>query len=81
MHFTNVLNIQAEFSMDELWRFSKRSLRPDMVQTASKKELRNAVGKFKNQKASKKSGILPEIVKPAGCGDNILFEQANGVGA
>ena len=38
----------------------------------SKKELKDDVGKLKNGRASKKSGILPEIVKAACCGDDIL---------
>ena len=66
-HFTKVLNIQSEFSAEELGKVRQRSTRTDMAELPSEEELLSAVGKMKRGKASGESGILPEMVRAACC--------------
>ena len=66
-HFSNVLNLQSEFSVEELERVRQRPMRPEMGDPPSEEELQNALGKLKCGKASGETGILPEMLKTA-CG-------------
>ena len=43
-----------------------------MAEVPSEEELLSAVGKMRNGKAGGKSGILPEMVKAACCGEEFL---------
>ena len=71
-HFTKILNIQSEFSAEELERVRQRPVRQDMEELPSEEELLRAVGKLKNGKAGGESGILPEMVKAACCEPDFL---------
>ena len=66
-HFSNVLNLQSDFSVEELERVRQRPMRPEMGDPPSEEELQNALGKLKCGKASGEAGILPEMLKAACC--------------
>ena len=59
-HFTNVLNIQAKFDMEEPGGVRQRRLRPENGEPPSKKVLSNAVGMLKNGKVDGESGYSQE---------------------
>ena len=64
-HFSNSLNVQSEFSLEELGRVVQRPLRPELAELPTEEELMEAIEKLKNGKAGGESGVLPELVKVA----------------
>ena len=62
-HFTKILNLQSEFSVEELDKVRQRPLKPAMAEIPSEEELQSALGKLKSGKAGGESGILPEMLK------------------
>ena len=67
-HFSSILNLQGDFSVEELERVRQRPLRPEMAAPPSEEELGSAQGKMKSGKAGGESGILPEMLRAA-CGE------------
>ena len=65
-HFSSILNIQSEFSVEELERVK---LKPELAELLTEEELMGAIEKLKNGKAAGESGVLPEMVKVAYIGD------------
>ena len=59
-HFTKILNLQSEFSVEELDKVRQRPLKPAMAEIPSEEELQSALGKLKSGKAGGESGILSE---------------------
>ena len=64
-HYSNVLNLQSEFYVEELERVRQRPMRPEMGDPPSAEKLQNALGNLKCGKASGETGILPEMLKVA----------------
>ena len=79
-HFSNILNVQSEFSLEELERVEQRPLRPELAELPTEEELMEAIEKLKNGKAGGESGVLPELVKVACIGDE-FHKETVGVGA
>jgi len=59
-HFSNILNIESVFKVDEISRLQQKPVREELGNPPSKQEILEAVGKIKNGKAGGESGILPE---------------------
>ena len=59
-HFTRVLNVQSQFSMEVIQRARQRPMRTQLERKPSLEELTNALSKLKNGKAAGSSNILPE---------------------
>ena len=57
--------MQSQFDEEELERTKQRPLREELERRPSIVELKKALSKLKNGKASGSSGILPEMVKVA----------------
>ena len=66
------MNLQSEFDVEELTKVRQRQVRTDMAEPPSKEELESALGKLKNGRAGGESGILPEILKAACEGKEVL---------
>ena len=64
-HFTKILNIQSEFSIDELSEVRQRQTRTELGELLLVDELYSTVGIISNGKATGESGMLPEMVKAA----------------
>ena len=64
-HFSDILNLQSNFSAEELEMVRQRPLRPEMAAPPSEEELGSALGKMKNGKVGGESGILPEMLRAA----------------
>ena len=64
-HFTNVLNTQSQFNMEEIQSVRQRPQRTYLESKPSICELRGALSKLKNGKAGGSSNILPDMVKAA----------------
>ena len=62
-HFSEILNLQSKFSLDELELVRQRPVRVDLTEPPSEEELERAIGKLRSGKAGGESGILPEMVK------------------
>ena len=60
-HFTGILNVESQFNCEELGRIRQRPMRPQLAEIPSMEELVVAVGKLKNWKAGRSSGIRPEM--------------------
>ena len=71
-HFTKILNLQSEFSMEELSKVRQRPLRPAMAEPPSEEEVHSALGKMKSGKAGGETGILPEMLKAACCEEEFM---------
>ena len=71
-HFSNVLNLQSEFSVEEFERVRQRPMRPEMGDPPSAEELQNTLGKLKCGKVSGETGILPEMLKAACCTEECM---------
>ena len=71
-HFATVLNVQSQFSMEEVQRARQRPLRTQLERKSSLGELATALHKLKNGKAGGSSNILPEMVKAAG--EEVTFQ-------
>ena len=69
-HFSEILNLQSEFSLDELELVRQRPVRVDLTKPPSEEELERAIGKLRSGKAGGESGILPEMVKA------VCYEEA-----
>ena len=69
-HFSEILNLQSEFSLDELELVRQRPVRVDLTEPPSEEELERAIGKLRSGKAGGESGILPEMVKA------VCYEEA-----
>ena len=69
-HFSEILNLPSEFSLDELELVRQRPVRVDLTEPPSVEELERAIGKLRSGKAGGKSGILPEMVKA------VCYEEA-----
>ena len=57
--------MQSQFDPEELEKVRQCSLRADLAQKPSMRELTKALGKLKNGKAAGGSNILPEMIKTA----------------
>lgn len=68
--FLRVLNLQSEFSADELGLVRQRPVRAEMSDPPSEEELERAIVKLSSGKAGGESGILPEMVKA------VCYEEA-----
>ena len=66
------MNIQSQFSLDELSAVRQRSIRTEMDKLPSIEELYCAVDRIGNGKAAGETGILPEMVKVACCHGEFL---------
>ena len=71
-HFTKVLNLQSEFDVAELEQVRQRRERPEMADPPTEEEVVQALGKLRSGKAAGESGILPEMVKAACCGEEFM---------
>jgi len=70
-HISAILNLQSEFSMEELELVKQRPVKDEMSEPpTSEEELERVVGKLWNGKASSETGILPEMVKA------VCYEEA-----
>ena len=66
VHFNKItLNIQSDFSTDNMSRVYQRPTRAEMEELPSVTKLCDAIGKLRNGKAADESGILPEMMKAA----------------
>ena len=64
-HFTNVLNTQSQFNMEEIQSVRQRPQRTYLESKPSMYELKRALSKLKNGKAGGSFNILPDMVKAA----------------
>ena len=71
-HFCQILNLQSEFDVEELTKVRQRQVHTDMAEPPSEEELESALGKLKNGRAGGESGILPEMLKAACEGKEVL---------
>lgn len=71
-HFSKVLNLQGEFTVEELEKVRQRPMRPEMGDPPSEEELQSALGKLKCRKAGGETGILPEMLKVACCTEEFM---------
>ena len=71
-HFTTILNIQNQFNEAEIMKARQRPIRHQLAEMPNMDELTSAIGRLKNGKAGGLSGILPEMVKAACCGEDFL---------
>ena len=71
-HFTEILNVQSKFDPAVLVKARQRPLRPQMADPPLREELEAAICKLKRGKAGGSSGILPEMVRVATCGEEFL---------
>lgn len=62
-HFTNILNIASEFTLEELEKVRQRPVRDDLNEPPTEEELENAIGKLKSGKAAEDSCIVTEMLK------------------
>ncbi len=62
-HFSEILNLQSGFSMEELELVRKRPVKDEMSEPPSEEELERAIGKLRSGKAGGETGVLPEMVK------------------
>ena len=69
-HFSEILNLQSEFTLDELELVRQRPVTVDLTEPPSEEELERAIGKLRSGKAGGESGILPEMVKA------VCYEEA-----
>ena len=76
-HFSKILNVQSQFSEDELEKMRQRPVRHDQAEQPTMDELTSAIGKLKNGKAGGASGVLPEMVKAGGSEDAFLEKLLN----
>ena len=66
-HFSSILNIRSQFSLEELEKVRQRPIRSRMAELPTMEELILAVGRIKPGKAGGSSGILPEMLKASCC--------------
>lgn len=64
-HYSNVLNLQSEFYVEELERVRQGPMRPEMGDPSSTEELQNALGKLKCGKAMLKAACCTERMHKA----------------
>lgn len=64
-HYSNVLNLQSEFYVEELERVRQGPMRPEMGDPSSTEELQNALGKLKCGKAMLKAACCTERMHEA----------------
>ena len=62
-HFTKILNITSEFSLEELEKVKQRPVRSELDEPPTEEELENAVEKLKNGKAAGESCVVAEMLK------------------
>ena len=73
-HFCKILNVQSQFSVDELDKVRQRPIRHHLAEQPTMSELTTAGGKLKNGKAGGATGVLPEMVK-AGCSEDYFLNM------
>ena len=73
--FSKILNVQSEFSLEELGRVRRRPLRADLAELPTAEKLEEGTGKLKSGRAGGESSILPDLYWRR------VLEEVVGVGA